>query len=171
MSLFTGRGEGGKGFPGVSTVAEPALDLRRYFNGEIKAVGVYFDFAGRARRQFHIDVTGSWQGNEGTLTEFFTFDDGSVNRRLWTIKVEDSPENPGYFTGSAPDVVGIASGVQRGNAARMHYVLRIARGKKSFDVTMDDRLYLLDDKRMINRARMKKFGIKVGELAIAFEKV
>jgi len=35
---------------------------------------------------------------------------------------------------------------------------------------MEDWFYLMDDGRLINRARMSKFGLKVGELFVSFSK-
>jgi len=41
---------------------------------------------------------------------------------------------------------------------------------KVYNVTMDDWMFLLDDKVMMNRTTMSKFGFRVGELSIAFVK-
>ena len=52
----------------------------------------------------------------------------------------------------------------------MTYRLRIPRGDGEIVVSMEDWLYLQDDGTLINRARMRKLGLPVGELIVAFRK-
>ena len=144
----------------------PALDLRTYFRGRLTAAGVFIGLSGCVERRFVIDVLGTWDGDRGTLTERFRFADGEVTERIWTVGFL----NGGAFTATAPDVEGSATGRQCGNAAAMRYRLRIPRTRGAITVTMDDWLYLMDDGTLINRARMAKFGIKVGELVVAFRR-
>lgn len=144
----------------------PALDLRTYFRGHLRAAGVFIGLSGCVERRFVIDVLGTWDGNRGTLTERFRFADGEVAERIWTLDFRDG----GAFTATAPDVEGAATGRQRGNAAAMRYRLRLPRARGAVSVTMDDWLYLMDDGTLINRARMAKFGLKVGELVVSFRR-
>jgi len=37
-------------------------------------------------------------------------------------------------------------------------------------VQFDDWMYLMDDRTMINKAVMSKFGIRLGEVTLAFQK-
>jgi hypothetical protein len=67
-------------------------------------------------------------------------------------------------------VVGEALGMQTGNAAKMTYRLRIPREGDEIVVSMEDWFYLQDDGTLINRTKMRKFGVTVGELVIAFRK-
>ncbi|MCC7545367.1 MAG: DUF3833 family protein, partial [Aquabacterium sp.] len=50
----------------------PKLDLRQYFNGPIKAHGIFTDRQGRVVKRFVVDMQASWVGNQGTLDERFT---------------------------------------------------------------------------------------------------
>ncbi|MFX7862321.1 DUF3833 family protein, partial [Acinetobacter baumannii] len=40
----------------------------------------------------------------------------------------------------------------------------------TYDVQFDDWMYLVDSQVMLNRARMSKFGIGVGEVTLSFLK-
>ena len=51
----------------------PPFDLKAYFNGPIKAWGLVQDRSGKVIQQFDIVMQGSWQGNQGTLVEDFSF--------------------------------------------------------------------------------------------------
>jgi hypothetical protein len=145
----------------------PRLDLREYLNGPLTASGIFFDYAGRADLRFIVDMDGSWNGNTGTLSERFRYSDGQTDERIWTIRFTDDQR----FTATAHDVVGEATGGQKGNAAMMKYRLRIPRDGKEVVVSMEDWLYLQEDGTLINRAKMRKFGLSVGELVVTFRKL
>lgn len=146
----------------------PKLDLRQYLNGKLEADGVLIDFTGKADRHFHVAMVGKWQGNEGTLDEDFTYSDGKKQKRQWTLKFIDDHN----FTGTAADVVGVGYGRQAGNAMNMTYTLKATRDSgETIDLSMDDWMYLVNDKTLINRTKMRKFGVVVGELIISFRKL
>ncbi len=144
----------------------PTLDIRSYMNGQLTAKGIIKDFTGEVTSSFVVDIDASWDGDVGTLDEHFTFNDGTTDRRVWTITFE----NYHYFTGQADDVIGEARGAQFGNSLNMQYVLRAERGDGTIDLHMDDWMHLIDEKTLINHTIMSKFGVKVGEVLIAFEK-
>ena len=145
---------------------KPAMDIREYFNGSIEASGVFFDYSGKADSFFHIVMKGSWNGNDGTLEEHFTYDNGKTDQRVWTIHMSDDHN----ISATAHDIVGTATGKQFGNAVNLHYVLRVPSGDTAYDLTMDDWMYRMDMHTVINRITMRKFGIKVGEIIVTFKK-
>lgn len=146
---------------------EPQLDIRKYLNGKIKAWGVLEDRSGVITRRFEVDMTGTWQGDVGTLEEYFYFDDGKKDQRTWKIKFSDNQN----FTATAGDVVGTATGKQVGNAMRMNYVLDLMLDSgKRYNVKLDDWMYLIDEKTLVNKSTIKKFGITFGKLTIFFKK-
>ena len=65
----------------------PAFALEDFFAGEGKAWGLFQDRFGNVRKQFVADTRGTWNPAEGklTLTESFTYDDGSQEERTWHI--------------------------------------------------------------------------------------
>ena len=148
---------------------EPKLDIRNYLNGQVKAWGMLENRSGEVTRRFVVDMQGTWQGNNGVLKEYFTFDDGEKSERIWTINFTDKHN----FTATAADVIGIAKGSQYGNAMQMEYVLDLVVDKEKqtkYKVTLDDWMYLLDEKTLVNKSTIKKFGITFGKLTIFFQK-
>ena len=146
----------------------PKLDIRQYLNGPLEAHGILFDMSGKADLEFVVTMKGTWNGNTGTLDEDFVFSDGRKDKRVWTVHFKDDHR----FTATAHDVIGEAVGTQHGNAVNMKYTLRVKRANGDMiDLAMDDWMYLLDDKTLINRTKMKKFGLTVGELVITFRKL
>jgi hypothetical protein len=66
--------------------------------------------------------------------------------------------------------VGVATGVSSGNALNWRYTLALPVDGKVYEVQFDDWMYLVDDKVMLNKATMSKFGIRLGEVTLSFTK-
>lgn len=145
---------------------KPELDLTRYFDGTLDAHGMFQDRSGRVVKRFHVEIAASWKGGTGTLDERFTYSDGSTQRRVWTLTRVDAH----HFTGRADDVVGEARGEARGNALRWTYVLALPVDGKVYNVDFDDWMFLMDDRTMLNRSVMSKFGVRLGEVTLSFRK-
>nr|WP_297352696.1 DUF3833 domain-containing protein [uncultured Caldimonas sp.] len=145
---------------------QPVLDLRRYFDGRVDAYGIFTDRSGRVVRRFIVTMDCRWEGDVGTLDERFAYSDGSTQRRVWTLR--RGPD--GRYTGTADDVEGIATGQARGNAFNWRYTLRLPVDGRVYDVQFDDWMYLMDDRVMLNKAVMSKFGIRLGEVTLSFVK-
>lgn len=154
--------------PDVSEYAaqRPQLDLQSYFDGTVHAWGMFSDRFGKVIKRFTVVLVGRWQGNEGVLEEDFLYSDGTKQRRVWRIRKLDD----GRYSGSADDVVGEALGQARGNALRWAYTLALPVDGRTWNVQMDDWMYLVDDRVMLNKTTMSKFGVKLGEVTISFEK-
>lgn len=144
----------------------PVLDLRRYFDGTIDAWGMFQDRSGKVVRRFYVQIDAKWAGDTGTLDERFEYADGTRSRRVWTITRLDEHR----YRGTAADVVGEARGEAYGNALRWQYVLNLEVDGKTYAVDFDDWMYLMDDRVMLNRSVMSKFGIYLGEVTLSFRK-
>lgn len=145
----------------------PKFILEEYFVGKTKAWGLFEDRFGRVKRQFVVDIDGSWNGEILTLKEKFTYSDGEESFRKWLISKTDERT----YRGTADDVVGTASGKAYGNALHWSYVLNLKTGDDSYwRVKFNDWMFLQPGGVLLNRARMSKFGIDVGEVTIAFMK-
>ena len=98
------------------------------------------------------------------LDEAFTYSDGSTQRRIWRL----TRHADGRYTGTADDVVGQATGQTQGNAFRWGYTLALPVDGRVFHVELDDWMYLIDERVMLNRARMSKWGVYLGEITLSF---
>ena len=102
----------------------------------------------------------------GVLDESFTWSDGTTSKRVWTLKLQPD----GSFRGRADDVIGEAVGEVAGNALRWRYVLALPVDDKIYHVDFDDWMFLMDDKVMLNRSYMSKWGFNLGEVTLTFVK-
>jgi hypothetical protein len=66
--------------------------------------------------------------------------------------------------------VGTAIGTVAGNALRWQYVLALPVDGKVYNVNFDDWMFLMDDKVMMNRSYMSKWGFNLGEVTLSFMK-
>lgn len=147
---------------------EPELVLEEYFLGETMAWGIFEDRFGTLRRSFTVDITGTWDEEQQLLTleEDFLYDDGEVDRRVWRVTKKDEHN----YNGRADDVVGVAEGKIYGPALNWKYDIDLKMKDSSLRVTFNDWMFLQDEKTMINRAKVTKFGILLGEVTIFFRK-
>lgn len=145
----------------------PVFDLRQYFNGRIMAYGTVQDRGGKVTRRMEVVLNCSWVGDVGTLDEDFTYSDGTKEKRVWTLR--KWPD--GRYTGTAADVVGEAQGQARGNSFYWTYVLRLpVAGGSVYDVRLDDWMYMLNEKVVLNKAELSYFGFKMADITITFVK-
>jgi len=159
-------------------VAEkPAFDLRQYFDGVVDAHGVFTDRSGKVVKRFTVVMRCTWSTGadgveEGVLDEDFIYADGSRQRRVWRLRRApgDPRQGPARYVGRADDVVGEAQGAESGNAFRWGYTLRLPVDGKEYEVQFDDWMYRMDDRVVLNKATMSKFGIRLGEVTLSFTK-
>lgn len=143
---------------------KPQLDLRTYFNGMVDAWGMFTDRQGKVVKRFTVAMKCQWQGNQGVLDEDFVYSDGSTEKRIWTL----TDHGQGRYSGTAGDVVGTAEGLVQGNAFQWQYTLALPVDGKVWHVQMDDWMYLMNERVMLNKARMSKWGIHLGDVTLSF---
>lgn len=145
---------------------KPVLDLKTYFNGKLRAHGMFSDRSGRIIKRFVVEMDCRWTGEDGVLDEQFTYADGTKERRVWRLKHLGG----GRYTGRADDVLGEATGASAGNAFQWRYTLKLPVDGRVWEVDFDDWMVLIDERVMLNRAVMSKFGIRLGEVQLVFTK-
>lgn len=154
--------------PAVQDYAEkrPVFDFKTYFNGKVDGWGMVQDRSGKVTRRMYVEMTGTWTGDVGTLDERFTDSDGSKETRVWTVR-----KTGDRYVGTAPDVVGEALGEAAGNALAWRYVLEAKRdGGGTVKLDMQDWMWLIDERTLMNRTALSKFGIGFGEVTFTFRK-
>ena len=149
---------------------KPNLDLSEYFNGTIDAYGIFTDRSGEVKKRFTVLLVAQWKVVDGkkvgTLDESFEYSDGTKQKRIWTL----TETAPGKYIGRADDVVGDALGESAGNALNWTYTLALPVDGTIYHVQFNDWMYLVTPKVMLNKAKMSKFGIDLGEVTLSFYK-
>lgn len=143
------------------------FELTTFLAGRTRATGIFEDRFGRLRRRLEVAMTGTWQDGRFHLDERFSYDDGRVETRAWTL----TPGRDGAFTATCPDCIGIARGQAMPGVARTLYRFRLALPSRTIAVDLDDRLYRLGPRQALNRATVSKWGVRIGELTLLFERL
>lgn len=144
----------------------PVLNLTEFFSGHSQAWGMVQQRGGEMLRHFSASIDGRMEDGKLILDESFVFDDGEKQSRIWTF----TPVGEKRWSGTAHDVVGLADLQLAGNAVHLRYTLQVPISGRIIDMKMDDWMFLLDDKTLVNRTSMRKFGIELGELTVFFRK-
>lgn len=93
------------------------LSLRDFFNGPLTAVGTVENLRDGSRRDFKIDMHGSWSGPHGTLVEDVAYVDGERDHKVWAFEqVSD-----GHYVGRRADVTKDADVVEDEKGVAMSY--------------------------------------------------
>lgn len=144
----------------------PAMDFRNYFTGPVQAHGMFTDRSGRVVKRFTVQLLGRWDGDQGVLEEDFVYSDGKKERRVWQLR----DLGQGRFEGRAADIVGVAEGEQVGHALRFRYTMQVPVDGRVIEFQFDDWMYRIDERTVLNRAAMRKFGIHLGDVTLSFSK-
>ncbi|MFN3746950.1 MAG: DUF3833 family protein [Hyphomicrobiaceae bacterium] len=142
------------------------FEITRFLRGRTLAWGIVEDRFGTLRRRFNVEMNGYWEGGSFLLDEQFVYDTGERERRQWRI----TPLDHGRFSATCDDCIGHAEGECLEDAIRMSYCFRMQVGERTITVRIADRLYRMGDDLAINRATIRKWGVKLGELSIFFRR-
>jgi hypothetical protein len=152
--------------PKVGPPASHHFELTTFLEGHTRAWGVFEDRFGRLRRRFTVDMHGRWRDTSFVLEERFVYDTGETETRTWHV----TPNGAGRFLATCDDCVGSASGESDADSVRMSYRFRLKLRAREIIVAFDDRLYRMGDTIAVNRATMSKWGFKLGELSLFFQR-
>ncbi len=144
----------------------PELRLESYFAGRTRAWGIFEDRFANLRREFTVDIDGTWDGRELVLDERFDYSDGEKDRRVWRL----TQTAPGVWEGRTEEAIGTAAGRSAGNAFNFRYDINLKMGGGRMAVHFDDWMYLQPDGVLINRAYVTKWGIDVGSVTLTFRR-
>ncbi len=153
--------------PKADPEARPLFELTAFFDGSTRAWGVFEDRFGRLQRRFTVDMQGRWEGPVFVLDERFVYDTGDIENRTWYV----TPLGAGRFRATCADCVGSAHGQCDADSIRMSYRFRLKLKDRQIVVAFDDRLYRMADATAVNRTTMSKWGIKLGELSLFFQRL
>lgn len=145
----------------------PELDLFAYFSGHTTGYGLVLNRKGEMTRQFKVDIVGEInEAAELVLKEDFDWSDGEQSQRTWILRQSDQHT----YSGTAEDVIGDAEGTLYGNVLNWNYVVNLTVDDATWKIAFDDWMFLVNEQLLLNKAILSKFGFKVGEVIIVFQK-
>ena len=152
--------------PNKDTNTMKTFDLVDFFSGETQGSGFVQDRSGEIIRTFEVITAGDFNNDTGTLKETFTWNDGEIETRIWTLNRIGERE----WSGTAPDVVGNAKGTVKNDKLRWSYTLTLKVGGKNVNLKFDDQMWMSETGVMVNHAKFSKFGLHLGDVVVSFRK-
>ncbi len=144
----------------------PKFEFNKFLQGKLTGWGIFQGRDGEVQKRFRIDMTANWEGNVGTFVENFTFNDGTKQVREWELtRIDDH-----HYAGKANDSVGEGKGEVWGNSMHWNYTITTETDSGTYDLDYDYWMHMIDDKTLINRATLSKFGVTLGDIAVTFHK-
>jgi len=147
---------------------EPRFLPEEYFEGRLRGHGVFFDRFNDLRRSFVIDLEGTVEGDLVLLKEHLKYDDGEEIHRTYKIRKVNEHN---YVATSESGLVGEANITSYGNALQWRYNYSQKIGNRNWVLRFDDWMFLQNEELVLNRARVTKWGINVGDLFMSISKV
>ena len=144
----------------------PTFNMAEYFEGRTRAWGLFETVTGRVKKSFVADIEGRWDGGDFLMEEDFTFSDGEKETRTWRLKFNAD----GSFRASCADTPTPGKGVIKDMRGDLKYAMALNVGGRKVMLSFTDLFYQIDQHTVINRAKVKKFGIPVGQVLISFRK-
>ena len=138
----------------------PNFSLKKHLNGEILSEGLIYGPNGKMSNSFVARMVGEWDGNSGTLAEWFTYSNGKQMTRKWYLTLGTG----NTFIATADDIVGEGKGEISGSTVKLTYRIILPEDASGHTLDVTDWMYLTENGAIMNRSEMRKFGIKVAEL-------
>lgn len=142
------------------------FELTTFLHGRTRAWGIFEDRFGRLRRRFEVAMVGTWSSGVFVLDEQFIYDDGRIEHRVWRV----TPLSDGRFSATCDDCIGVAIGQCTTDSVEMTYKFRLRLPSRTLVVDFVDRLYKINGTSAVNRATVRKWGFKIGDLSLFFLK-
>ena len=154
---------------GTAPTVTPVV-LERFSDGVATGTGFYQGRSGDIGRQMSCRIEGVWDepAQVLTLNEEFWFVDGRYETRIWTIAKRGDND----YRFSAGDSVGEGRGAHtETNVFKSGYSLNYdlpnpVLRRQHMVFSFDDFMLGVDEDRMLNRSRMKKFGLWLGDITL-----
>jgi hypothetical protein len=137
-----------------------------YFLGKTKAWGVFEDPFGRVRRKINIDLVGRLDNGTLIIDEDFRYQDGETEQRTWRIRQVAH----GRYEGRTQEVRGVAIGRAVGDTVHWRYTFNLLVGSRRWRVGFREWMTFAPQ-GVIHRARLTKWGIRIGTVTLVYGKV
>lgn len=138
----------------------PQFILKQHLNGHILSEGLIYGPNGKMTNSFVAEMYGEWDGDTGTLSENFTYSNGTKQARKWFLKIGEN----NTFTATADDIIGVGHGVVSGSTVMLRYKIVLPKDSGGHTLSVVDWMYLTENGVILNKSELRKFGIKVAEL-------
>lgn len=152
-------------FVPMQALCQEKLVLEEFFKGESSAKGSFKAINGTIRN-FDVKLFGEFDGKTLKLREDFVFDNGETDTKTWVFEKISNEK----YVGTREDVIGTTEVKISGNKANFTYLMYLDGKNKKMKVRFHDEMILQSPNKLINNAKITKWGFKIADTKVEFEK-
>jgi hypothetical protein len=143
------------------------LSLRDFFNGPLTAVGTVENLRDGSRRDFTIDMRGTWTGPRGSLVEDVVYADGERDHKVWAFE----QVGDGRYVGRRTDVTKDAEVVEDDKGIAMTYKAetKVPAGL-TLDLSFSDRFTRVDPNKVVVRSDVTYMFVSAATMTLTITK-
>ena len=150
--------------PAAFAATTPAFDPVAFWAGHTSSWGVIENRDGAPTAIITTTTDATPEGTDGLHMVQRVVHDGETTVRDWHFR----RLGKGQFEATANDLVGTARGSTSGRTLHWTWTLATRPGNWLYNVTMDQWMYLADDRTLMNRTVITKFGVRLAEVSEQF---
>jgi hypothetical protein len=145
----------------------PKIDIKKFFNGDIEGFAITQNSAGKIIGTIQVKISGKWDENKGEIRQNFIYDGAIKDSRIWLVTLNAD----GTFDAIGHDFLAPAQGKQIGNAAQILYTLNLMDQGSKKPVRFENKMYLVDEKSMIEISTYNKVNGISGKTITSLKKI
>lgn len=138
-----------------------------FFARNLRATGMFIDRFGVVKRRFAMSATGTTAASSISLHETFNYNNSDVEDRIWHISKRSDNRFEGRTDVLASDCIGTVHGPLFSWSC--HFYLKMFSHR--LKVHFDDVMVRLTPDTVLNRARVTKWGLLLGDVHLTFQRL
>ena len=143
------------------------LKFENFFQGKVIAKGNLMQFFPRKKtKDLYVIFKGSFKDNKLKLTEKYFENEKEIDRKWVFRKLSDT-----YFIGTEKNVKGEVKVHINRNHLKMRYYFKLLIWKFTITVLINDYMFLINEKEIVNTTYVSKLGIKLAKVVLLYKKV
>ncbi len=142
------------------------LNFEKFFSGKVIAKGnLIVFFPKKIIKNLYVVFQGVFKNDELKLSEKYFVND-NVTIRKWLFKKKSNS----LFIGSEKNVKGdITVNIEK-NYLKMKYHFKLIIWRFTITVLINDHMFLINDKEIVNTTYVSKFGINLAKVILLYKK-
>ena len=145
----------------------PKLKFEVYFSGKVTAYGQMILYYPKKRiKNIKAKFNGKFHKDKLILNEEF-IESNTKTDRVWTFKKISDLD----FIGHENNVLSPFNVRVENNMLNMNYRFKTNYKNYNFSVNIKDNMYLINNKLLLNKSKVSKFGITIAETILLYTKL
>ncbi|MAH88621.1 MAG: hypothetical protein CMJ06_01005 [Pelagibacterales bacterium] len=144
------------------------LNFEKFFTGKVEANGyMIFFYPKKRKKDVKVLFSGNFKNNSLILLEKYYENNIKASSRKWHFqKFSDD-----HFIGNEKNIVSPFKLIIKNNSLEMNYKFKTQFKNFSFNVYVEDQMYLINKNTIINKTRISKCHITIAETLLLYKKL